>query len=125
MLDDRLSRTQDVGVRDMMEKKQQFVRRGVRGFIHLRDGCAILIDIPRARGCRAIHADAVVVGAMPLSPAVSFGGLDSRSEMAAQNIGDRACAKWTRVTFIESPGRGKHEFDGAYYSRVVPKSEAS
>src|ERR1700685_317706 len=111
MLDDRLSRTQFVGVRNMMEKKQQFVRRGVQEFIHLPNGRAILIDIARAGGCCAIHSDALVIGAMPLSPAVSFGGFDSRSEMAPQNIGERARAKRPRVTFIDGPRRDQYEFD--------------
>ena len=60
----------------MVEEEQQFVGRGRERFVDFRDGRAILADVAGAGGDGAVHADSFFVGAMPLAPAVFFGGFD-------------------------------------------------
>jgi len=58
----------------MVEKQEQFVWRRFHGLILLRNGGRILRDIASPGGDRAVHANPRVIGAVPLAPAISFGG---------------------------------------------------
>ena len=60
-----------VGVRHVVEEKQQVVGCGGGGLVHLRHFGRILTHEAGSRRDGAVHADAQVVGAMPLAPAIA------------------------------------------------------
>ena len=72
VLDDGFAGMKHVSVRDVMEKEQQLVGRRSWRFVELRNERRILSHITGASGDAAIHADTVMIGAVPLAPAVFF-----------------------------------------------------
>src|SRR5260370_35415174 len=89
---------------DVMHEKQQFVRTHVYRFKSCGHGGRILAD--KSCSCRdgAVHTDALLVGTMPLTPAVTFGRPDAWPIMDTNNMGQRSGAQRTRVLFIGGPG---------------------
>src|SRR5208283_4662366 len=84
----------------------------------------VLRDVASAGGYGAVHADAVVNGAMPLTPAVSFRRFHARTVVAAENVGERASAERAGVALINIPGREEHGVDRADCFQVVAKCQA-
>src|ERR1051326_4678888 len=74
VLHDRLPGAETIRVWQMMEEDDQVLGRGCDRLVHLRDSRRILARVSRSGGDAAVHADALVVGADPLSPAVALGG---------------------------------------------------
>ena len=103
VLDDGFSVVQFVGVGHVVEEEQQVVGRGGGGLVDLRDFWRVLADVARAGGDGAIHADAFVIGAVPLAPAVVFAGLDVRAVVAAGDVGERLQAERAGVVFVRGP----------------------
>src|SRR5256885_12869836 len=89
VLDDGFAGMKHVSVRDVMEKEEQVVGRLSWRFVELGNERRVLSDITGAAGDGAIHSNAVVVGAVPLAPAVFFRRFDSRAVMAAKNVCER------------------------------------
>src|SRR5579862_8019246 len=67
-----LAGMQHVGVRDVVKKQQQVIGAAGQRLVILPRLRRVLPDVPRSRGRGAVHADALAVGAVPLSPAVMF-----------------------------------------------------
>src|SRR5579863_9384464 len=103
VLDDSLAGVEDVGIGDVMEEEEKFVGRGGERFVHFGDLLRILAGKTGAGGDGAIHSDAEVIGAVPLSPAVFFGGFDAGSVVAAKNVGEGLCAERAGVAFVGAP----------------------
>ena len=78
VLDDRFPRVQHMGVGHVVEEEEQIVGTVRQWFVEFLDCGWVLGDEAGSRGDGAIHADGLVIGAMPLSPAIVFGGLEER-----------------------------------------------
>ena len=89
VLNQSLARVQHVSVRNMVEEQQQFIRGPLQWLIQLSYCWRILPNVTSSRRDRSIHADAFMVSPMPLSPAISLGGFDSRPIVASQNVRQR------------------------------------
>ena len=74
VLDDGFAVVEFVGVGDVVEEEEQLVGRGGERFINLGDFGRVLAGEACAGGDGAVHADAFVIGAMPLAPSVVFAG---------------------------------------------------
>ena len=74
MLDDGLAGVEFVAIRNVVEKEKQFIGCCRQRLILFCDGWGILRGVTRASGGGAVHADAIVIGAVPLAPAVSLRG---------------------------------------------------
>ena len=72
----------------MVEEQQQIVRTGSQRFVQAGHGGVVLADETSAGGHRAIHAGALFVGVVPLSPAVALGGFHGDPVMIAGDIGE-------------------------------------
>ncbi len=70
VLNHGFARLQHVSVGHMMKEKQQLVRSCFQRPVYLGYWRRILPDVARAGSRCAIHADAVMVGAVPLPPSV-------------------------------------------------------
>ena len=116
VLNYRLSGMQPVSVRHVVKETEAVRRPGTRKASPRLPGTARQSP---CRGRAAVHADALMVGAMPLAPAVTLRRLDPRPVVASQNVGQRSCAQRTGVAFVDTPGRKQHCRDGADNGRVV------
>ena len=86
-------------VRHVMHEEQQVVRTVVSSDSYIwRTGRRILADVAGAGRDRAIHADALVVGAMPLSPAVALRRFDRDAVVIADDVGERLQAERARCS---------------------------
>src|SRR5579863_7937502 len=103
VLNDSFSRVEFVCIRNVMEEEQKLVGRGRERFVDFRDWRTILADESGAGRDGAVHADSLFVGAMPLSPAVFFGGLDVRAVVAAGDVGEGLRAERAGVIFVSAP----------------------
>src|SRR5215469_9504469 len=105
---------EDVSIGNMVEKQQQIVGTVGERLVDLLHIRRILTNETRSGGDRAIHADALMVGAMPLSPAVSLRGLRSRIVMISGNVGESSDAEVAGIALINVPrtqlqiGNGLH-----------------
>ena len=88
-LDHRLAGMQLVCVWDVMEEEQQVVGTSRQRFEHCGDGGAVLADVAGSGGNGAVHAHALLIGAVPLSPAVTLGRFHVHSVVVAGDIGER------------------------------------
>ena len=77
----------------------------------LRHRGAVLADEAGAGRDGAIHADALFVGAVPLSPAVAFRGFDRDAVMIADDIGERLQTERAGVILVGAPGAELHAVD--------------
>ncbi len=105
-------------------KSSKVVRAGVERFEHRCDGRPVLADESRAGRNRAVHADAGLVGPVPLSPAVVFGRLRRRSEVDVDDIGQRADAQRTGVALIDRPRTHQHVDDRLHNGRIVAERQS-
>ncbi len=107
-----------------MQEEQQIVGAGGERLVNLGDGRAILADVAGAGGHRAIHADAVFVGAMPLAPAVALGGFDVYAVVIAGDIGEGLQAERSGVVLIGAPGTELQGDDGFIHLGVAAERQA-
>ncbi len=105
VLDHGLAGVENVCVRHMVEEQEQVIRRGRHRFVEVLHFRRILADESRPGSHCAVHADAVMVCAMPLPPAILLRRRDSRSVMASQNVGKRSGSERSRVALVRVPGR--------------------
>ena len=77
-----------------------------------------MADVTCAGGDGAIHAYAVVIGAVPLTPAIVFAGLDVGAVVAAGDVGQGLEAERAGVAFIRGPALHQHFCDGADDGRI-------
>ena len=104
VLDDGLAGVQLVSVRHVVQEQQQLVRTGRQRLVDLGDRGPVLPDVPGAGRDGAVHADALFVGAMPLSPAVALGCLHRHAVVIAHDVGEGLQAERTGVV-LEGPPR--------------------
>ena len=97
-------------VRHVMHEEQQIVRTRLERFVHRAHRPAVLADESGAGRDRAIHADALVVGAVPLSPAVALGRFDGDAVVIADDVGQRLQPERAGVVLV---GRPRVELDAA------------
>src|SRR5450756_201281 len=88
MLDHRLAGVKFVGIGNMVEEEQQLVGTGFQGFVHLGNNWTVLSSVAGAFGDGTLHAGALIVGIVPLAPAVAFGGFDADAVVVANNISE-------------------------------------
>ena len=83
------------------------------GLVNLRHFGRILACVAGAGRDAAVHADARVVGAVPLAPAVVFAGFDVGAVVAAGDVGEGLHAQRAGVVLIGRPGLHEHLVDRA------------
>ena len=92
-----------VRVRHMVHEEDQIVRTRRQRLVDGSHWRRILADEPGAGSRRPIHADALLVGAVPLAPAVALRRLDARPVVRARDIGQRLRAERPRVVLVGRP----------------------
>src|SRR5258708_13315352 len=65
----------------------------------------------------------MLVGAVPLAPAVAFGGFNPRPVMVAKNVGKRSGSERAGVAFVNVPGKEQHLRNGLDDLRIISKRE--
>ena len=95
-----------------MEEQQQIVGRGRGVLVELRNAGRILTRVACAHGDGAIHADAFMIGAMPLAPAVVLAAFNAGAVVAAGDVGERLQAERAGVVHVGGPRLHEHVFDG-------------
>src|SRR5690349_19250362 len=103
VLDYRFPGRELVGVWHMMEEEQQFIRRGCERLIHLCHFGTVLCGVARAGSDAAIHAYAVVIGAMPLPPSIALRRLYARPVMRSGDVRQCSGAERSGVVFVDAP----------------------
>ena len=123
MLNDRAARLQPVRVRHVVHEQQQVVGAGLERFVrrcHLR---RVLRDVLRAGRHRPIHADALVVGTMPLSPPVALRRLDAGTVVRVEDVGERSRAERTGITLVRRPRFQQDAGDRFDHAAIVAECE--
>src|SRR5439155_14899102 len=124
VLDYCLTGFQPIRVRHMMEKQEQGIRRGGKSFELLLDGRRILPHEACSRCDSAVHANALVIGAVPLAPTVVFRRSDSWAVMASQDVGERPGPERTGVILIGGPRGKEHGADRTHDRKIISKGKA-
>src|SRR5256885_12159985 len=86
VLDDGFAGMKHVSVRNVMEKEEQVVGRLSWRFVELGNERRGLSGLNRAAGDGAVQSNAVVVGAVPLGPAVFFSRIEYRAAKSAKKV---------------------------------------
>src|SRR6202021_257029 len=124
VLDDGFSGTQNVFIAHVMEKQEKCVRTVVERFIKPLHFGRILGDESSSRRYRPIHANSLVIGAMPLSPAILLGGLRSRIVVISENVGEGSRTERSGVALVDRSGIELPGADGFDHERVAAEGEA-
>src|ERR1700721_640582 len=107
-----------------MEKQEKCVRTVVERFIKALHFGRILADESSSRRYRAIHANSLEIGTMPLSPAILLGGLRSGIVVISENVGGGSRTERPGVALVDRPGIELHRDDGFDHERVAAEREA-
>src|SRR5580704_12679730 len=114
-----------IRVGHVMKKEQQVVGTVSQRFVEVLNLGRILSDVAGSGGDGSIHADPLMVGTVPLSPAIFFGGLRARVVVIPSDIGQRSDAEGACVVFIDVPGTQLQVVDGLDDQRIAAESQSS
>src|SRR5665213_2827916 len=124
VLNYRFPGVKHVGVWHVVHEQEKTIGTGGERFVNASYFGWVLTDVSGAGRDGAIHANAAVVRANPLAPAVALRGFDIGSVMAVQNIGERAQPEWARVALIDAPGFQFEIGDGIDDAGIVAEGHA-
>ena len=108
MLDDCFAGPKTIVVGHVVEEEQEVVGRGGGSLIDLRDFWRILAHVAGAGGDGAVHTHTLMIGAVPLAPAVVLAGFDVGAVMAAGDVGEGLHAEGTGVGLVGGPRLHEH-----------------